>query len=47
MTVYLLDVNILIPLVHPTHEFALAAKTWFDRASLIPGGTDALELISP
>ena len=31
MTVYLLDVNILIPLVHPTHEFALAAKTWFDR----------------
>ena len=31
MTVYLLDVNLLIPLIHPTHEFAPAARTWFEQ----------------
>jgi predicted nucleic acid-binding protein len=31
LTVYLLDVNILIPLIHPTHEFAPAAKAWFEQ----------------
>lgn len=31
MTVYLLDVNVLIPLIHPTHAVASEARAWFER----------------
>ena len=31
MTIYLLDVNVLIALLDPTHTFALAANLWFQQ----------------